>query len=129
MYFHAFNFHTSQAVRKYFNNENYSRFTVSSLYMASLSLLPPLSLPPQLVTKVKLYRVVNSQVLATHSIALDSLHLLDERGTAILGVRYDNYYDNGSCWHENSDCVITLYTTKNIFQTVIFVIIIVRVIT
>ena len=69
-----------------------------SSYYASLSLHPSLSLslslslsplPPQLVTKVKLYRVVNSQVLATHSIALDSLHLLNERGVAILGVRYD----------------------------------------
>ena len=62
----------------------------------SLPPLPPslLTLFPQLVTKVKLYRVVNSQVLATHSIALDSLHLLDERGAAILGVRYNATFNN-----------------------------------
>ena len=54
----------------------------------SLSLSLPLPLPlPQLVTKVKLYRIVNTQVLATHSIALDSLGLLDEKGRPIAGVR------------------------------------------
>ena len=35
-----------------------------------------------------MYRVVNSHVLATHSIGLDSLNLIDNRGVAILGVRY-----------------------------------------
>lgn len=58
------------------------------LVSLSLSLSPPSPPPlPQLVTKVKLYRVVNSQVLATHSIALDSLNLVDEKGVAKTIVR------------------------------------------
>ena len=44
----------------------------------------------QLVTKVKLYRVVNNQVLATHSIALASLNLVDDSGAALQVTRYVN---------------------------------------
>ena len=76
------------------------------LLLISLSLSPPPPPSPQLVTKVKLYRVVNSQVLATHSIALDSLHLLDQRGAAILAVRYDNlHFSSESSSVSNTDLI------------------------